>query len=223
MNIKALILLFAIAVTGLSSCKKTSDTTSLALTTNINVVNASADTLNFYQNGTRLNNTTNLYPFGSLTNVNVIAGTQNYQFKKAGSSNTLIDLPLTIDSKTAHTLFVAGEAVDKVFLLRDTIVNDTVKNTAVIRFINASPIPGNLDIYIGSNLVYKNRAFKSATAYMQVNSGKNVLSIYQSGSTSQLIPSGTLTLVAGGIYTLYTKGVLNGTGNNAFGARILTL
>lgn len=222
MNIKALILFFAIAVTGLSSCKKISDALPLVSTANINIINAGADTLNFYQNGTRLNNTTNLYPFGLLTNVNVVAGTQNYQFKKAGSANTLIDLPLTVNVNTSQTLFVAGETADKVFLLQDSVSTDTATNIAKIRFVNASPITGNIDVNIGSSFAYKNRAFKSATAYMPVSGGQNILSIYQTGTTT-LLAQGTLTLTAGSFYTLYSKGVLNGKGNNAFGVRILTL
>jgi hypothetical protein len=226
MNIKALILVFAALVIGLSSCQKNGgDLIAVAQTTGLNVINASADTLNFYQNGTRLNNTSNLYPGGSLGYQAVTYGAQNYQFKKAGNANALVTIPLALDVSRLYTLFVAGETADKLFLLRDTLITDTGKvgtTSSRIRFVNASSA-GNLDVYIGSSFHYSNRAFKSNTGFIRVTSGPNVLTIYQSGSTTPLLPPGTLTLAAGTSYTLFTKGTLNGTGNNAFAARILTV
>jgi hypothetical protein len=222
MNIKVSILLFAILITILTACKGDGDLPPVVITTNLNVINAGTDTVNFYQDGTRINNTSNLYPFGTLGYLLVAAGQQNYQFKKAGSSNTLVNIPLTLTASGLYTLFLAGETADQAFLLKDSL-NSLISNTDVrIRFVNASPISGTLDVSIGNTFNYKNLAFKSATPYVEVSSGANTLAIYQSGSTTPLTPSGTLTLAAGFTYTLFTKGVLNGTGNSAFGARIVT-
>lgn len=221
MNIRALILYFAVLVIGLSACKKENgDLVPVVNTTNLNVINASADTLNFYQNGTRLNNTSNLYPFGSLGYMSVAVGSQNYQFKRAGSSDALVGKVLALDTAVNYTLFVAGETPDKVFLLNDVFpVDSTI--TVSIRFVNASPMAANVDVYIGDKFNYKNQAFKSATPFVGIASGKNALSIYEAGTTN-LLAGGTLTLVAGNSYTLFIKGVPKGTGNNVFGARIIT-
>ena len=215
MKVKILLLLFAALVTAVISCKKSGDVAPIVKIAFINIINATQDTLNIYQSGTRLNNTSNLYPSGSLAGLSVVAGTQNYQFKKAGNPNTLMEVPVTTDTLVTHTLFVAGETPDKVFLTQDVLKNDTA-NVVKIRFINASPMASNVDVYIGSNIVYKNLAFKAETAYRNVSSGANVLSIYQAGTTN-LLTGGTLTLTSGN-YTLYTKGGITG---NAFGARIL--
>ena len=220
MNIKAILFFFAVVVIGLSACTKTDG--DLAVTnksTFLSVINASADTLNFYQNGTRLNNSSNLYPFGLLSNLSVTVGLQNFQFKKAGSPNALVDAPNTIKADSTYTLIFAGETTDQVFLLTDHFL--IPDSTAIIRFVNASPTVGGLDVTIGSAFNYKSRAFKSATPFVKVPAGKNRLTIYKSGSTTPLITPGDLTLVGGTSYTLYTKGSLNGTGNNVFGARIL--
>jgi hypothetical protein len=218
MKISAILLFFAIAVIGLSACTKvTDDTLAGNRSTLLTVVNASTDTLNFYQNGTRLNNTSNLYPFGQLSGLSVIVGDQNFQFKKAGSANTLVNVPFTIQDTTRYTMFFAGESLDKVFVIRDTLKIDTF---ARVQFVNASPV--NVDVAIGSGFNYKNLSFKSATPFIPLVGGKFALSIYQAGTTT-LLASGTLTLAKSNLYTLYTKGVLNGTGNNLFGARILTV
>jgi hypothetical protein len=214
MKVKISILVFAALVTAVISCKKSGDIAPIVKTAFINIVNASADTLNFYQSGTRLNNTSNLYPSGSLAGLVVTVGTQNYQFKKAGSANSLMEVPITIDTLATHTLFVAGETADKVFLTKD-LVPDTGKSVR-IRFINASPATTNVDVYVGTNFAYKNVAFKSETPYITVSAGANALSIYQAGTTT-LLAGGTLTLTSGP-YTLYTKGGITG---NTFGARII--
>ncbi len=225
MNSRVLILVFAGLIMGLLSCKKgNGDVLATVQTTNLNVVNASADTLNFYDDGTRVNNGSNLYPDGSLGYQAVTAGAQSYQFKKAGSPNTLVDISLTLDVSTLavqklYSIFIAGETADKVIFTRDTLVSDT---GARVRFVNASPITGTLDVTIGNTFNYKKLAFKSATGFIHVNSGKNTLTIYQSGSTTPLA-QGTLTLNGSTSYTLFTRGQLNGTGNSAFAARILTV
>src|SRR5476649_2415028 len=124
MNSRALILVFAGLVIGLLSCKKgNGDVLAAIQTTNLNVVNASADTLNFYGDGTRVNNGSNLYPDGSLGYLTVTSGAQSYQFKKAGNPNALVDVPLILDASTLnlqklYSLFIAGETADKVFLTR---------------------------------------------------------------------------------------------------------
>ena len=115
MNIKIQFLLLFILLTGLSACQKASDLVTVPLTSSVNVINAGADTLNFYQNGTRINNLSSFYPGGSLGYLAVTAGTQNYQFKKAGHPDALIDLPLTLAAKKQYSLFVAGQSADKVF------------------------------------------------------------------------------------------------------------
>jgi hypothetical protein len=220
MKISTVFLFFAFAVIGLSACSKVTDDTFVANRSSLlTVINASTDTLNFYQNGTRLNNTSNLYPFGQLSNLSVIVGDQNFQFKKAGNANTLVNVPFTIKDTTRYTMFFSGESVDKIFLIRDTLTVDTF---ARVRFVNASPGNVNVDVAIGSGFNYKNRSFKSATPFIPLVGGKFAMSIYQAGTTT-LLASGTLTLAKSNSYTLYIKGVLNGTGDNLLGARILTV
>ncbi|MCC8424025.1 DUF4397 domain-containing protein [Mucilaginibacter sp. UR6-11] len=218
MNSRLLLLCLIIAVSGFLSCKKNSDDLPVSYnSTFIGVTNASADTLNVYQNGTRLNIGSTLLPSGQYTNLLVKAGTNNFQFKKAGSPNTLIDTKITLLDTVAYTLFVAGQSADKVFLLRDTVANDS---TAKVRFVNASPDAGSLDFSIANGPVYKSRAFKSATPFISVSPGKVVYSIYRQGIAVPLA-MGTLTLTKHTSYTLFTKGLVNGTGTALLGARIL--
>jgi hypothetical protein len=218
MNIKLLIL-SAFITLGLFSCKNNGDLAPIVLTANLNVVNASADTINFYQNGARLNNASILVPGYEYGYLSVPSGSTIYQFKKAGNVNYLIpNYPLKLDSNAFYSLFVAGETTDKLFLIKDTTSLAPSTTAATIRFVNASPSL-SLDVKMGA-LSFSNQAFKSATSYNYITTGAITVKIYQSGTTT-LLASGPVTLIAGTIYTLFTRGVPSGTGQNQFAVSLI--
>ncbi|HWZ35993.1 MAG TPA: DUF4397 domain-containing protein [Mucilaginibacter sp.] len=216
MSSKAILLIVLVAITGFFACKKDGEKLTGNTYNAITLINAGGDTLNVYENGTRINSGSTLLPSGQYRNLEIAAGTQRYQFKKAGNSNTLFETELSMNESARYTMFVAGESADKVFVLQDTIKNDT---TAHVRFVNASPDAGNIDFTIGSYPIFKNRAFKSATSFLSVPYGQVFYSmVRQDGS---ILASGTLTLSKGIYYNLFSKGLVAGTGTNRLGARIL--
>src|ERR1700730_19135848 len=105
MNIKCSFLLLIIVMIGLSSCKNNDNVFKTVTYTDLTVVNASADTLNFYLNGTRQNNSSSLYPTGNAAHLSLPSGLQNYQFKKAGSSAVLFSVPLNLAATTYYSLY----------------------------------------------------------------------------------------------------------------------
>ena len=182
----------------------------------MNVVNATADTLNTFQNGTRFNYSSSFYPGGSLGYLQVLAGPHQYQIKKAGSPNVLVDLPLQLDSAKKYSFFIAGNTPDRVFLTNDVFLS---KDDVEIRFVNTSP-GMNLDIKIGANFNYGNRTFKSVTDFVKMTAGKNHYEIYETRNPVPL-KTGDLTLVASRVYTLFTKGTATGTGESAFDVKLI--
>ena len=218
MNIKLLLLLTVLAF-GLASCKKTDDASATVQTTGLNVVNASSDTLNYYLNGTRINNASSIYPLGSSGYLQVAIGEQNYAFKRPRSSEVLMSLPLALDSGKTYSLYVAGRSPDLTFSTIDTLAVDTGRR-AMIRFVNASPDAGTLDVMVGDTVNFKVRAFKTATVFLPVNAGEKHIRVYQSGSATAKIDE-TRTLIGGRVYTLFTKGKLNGAGSAALGTGLI--
>jgi len=178
----------------------------------MNVINATADTLNIFQNGTRFNYTSSFYPGGSLGYLEVLAGTHQYQLKKAGTPNVLLGLPMELDTGRAYSFFIAGNSPDRVFLTNDIFL---ASNDVEIRFVNASP-GLSFNIKIATNFNYTNRTFKSVTDFVKMTEGKNHYELYQAGNPVP-VAAGDLTLTAGHVYTLLTKGIANGTGNSAPG------
>ena len=201
-----------------TACKKMAADLPPALpaTSAINVVNATADTINTFQNGTRFNITSSFYPGGSLGYVEVVAGEQQYQIKKAGTPIVLLSLPLTLDTNKAYSFFIAGNSAERAFLINDVFL---ANNDVEIRFVNASP-DRSFDIKIADNFNFSNKAFKSATQFVKMTAGKVRYEIYKTGETTAVL-SGDITLATNRVYTLFTKGTATGTGDAAFGVKLI--
>lgn len=222
MNIRVLVLIIFIAI-GAASCKH-SDVAPVKSNTsvgNLNMVNATNNVLNLYQNGTRVNNASVVNPGSVSGYLAVPYGTQKYQLKIAGATNPnyLFDaVELTLDTLKTYSLFVAGETADRLFLKEDVILSPIPNTQAAIRFVNTLSGTTNLDVRI-ETLNYTNVAFTSATDFTGIAPGPTTIKVYQVGSSTPDI-SETFTLVAGTIYTVSTTGTLTGTGTDKLTAKL---
>jgi len=219
MNNRYLILLFVVA--GFTSCKDNDNVFKTVLYANVNVINASANTLNFYLNGTRQNISSSLAPGSSSGYLSVPSGSENYQFKKAvtaataATSTVLFNLPLSLTDSTNTSVYITGETTDMAFYTTDVLEVDTTANKFTARFVNASPDAGNLTCFVGDTVNFANRAFKSTSSFLPVTNGAQDVKIYFEGNTTAQIDT-SITFLANHIYTLYTKGLVKGTGNTKF-------
>ena len=219
MNSRFLIILF-IALAGLTSCKNNDEVFKPFIFTDVTLVNASPDTLNFYVNGTRQNNASSLFPGGYFAHFDESAGLQNYQFKKAGTSAVLFTLPLTFKDSIFNSIYVAGETADKAFTTVDTLLTDTLPNLATVRFVHASPDAGVLNVFIGDTVNFKLRSFKSSSVFLVVGSGQKKVMIFQAGSATPKIDT-VITILPNKPYTLFSKGLINGKGTAAFNVGVI--
>lgn len=213
MSIKCSILLFLAAAIGFAACKNDDEVFKPVVSTYINIVNASADTINIYLNGTRQNNSSSLIPRGQSFYLTVPAGQQSFQFKKAGSSAILFSIPLNMKDSVYHSLYVAGETADKAFSTVDSLFIDSA--FAQVRFVNASPDAGNLNVTVGDTVSFKARAFKTSSSFLPVGSGLKEVRVYLEGSLTPKIDT-LITMEPNRGYTLFTKGMLNGKGGAVF-------
>lgn len=202
-----------------ASCRKTDEApVDDSVTTNLNVVNATVDTLNYYLNGTRINNTSSIYPYGSSGYVGVVVGEQIFQFKKYRNASVLFDLPLALDTNKRYSVYVAGSTAGDTFTSIDTLKADTL-NRAMLRFVNATPTAGTVDVMVGDTVKFNVRAYKSVSVFLPVGPGLKRIRVYQSGSTTAI--ADTTRLITGRrVYTLFTKGDLKGTGGCKFGTAL---
>ncbi|MEO6150844.1 MAG: DUF4397 domain-containing protein [Mucilaginibacter sp.] len=225
-----LFILFILAV--FVSCRKDDLPPAVLPVSGLLVANASGEVFNIFQNGNRLNNEASLYPNGLTGYMTVVSGLQNYQFKRMGSPDVLINTPLTLDTLRSYSMYVTGLTLDETFLLNDDFTPDTA-DVANVRFVNASPENINLDLAV-RNIVPKedttsvsvttsitNIAFKSGSAFKGATAGDVELKILRAGSSS-VIFTDTVTLQSGQGYTIFAKGRLSQGGDTAFGAGLIS-
>ncbi len=219
MSIRLLILLIIVFITGgLSACKKNNDAPTVTATVGLNVINASADTFNFYLNGTRQNGTSNLFPGSSTGYYPIPVGSQTFQIKKPFNTvtnvlQTLFNITLTSDNNPYHSLFITGPVLADTFTTVDALNSTSKTDTCFIRFVNASPGTTALDMAYGSTTQFTNRPSKSVTAFTFANTvtgasinGYIALKVFNTGSTTALAID-SVALVQGKSYTFYTMGV----------------
>lgn len=206
---------------GLASCKKAYDTVdTVNQNAVLNVINTSTDTLNFYLNGTRQNINTDIYPAGYtgyLSNFKV--GLQNYQFKKSGHPEVLFSKQLTLDDSVSHkrvynTLFVAGETQDKAFLITDTAFTKAIDSIRV-RFAHTASNAPALDVAITDTVRFANEVYKTVTPYKKFayGTGSKIIKVYLAGQQT-VKAADTVVVAVNKAYTIFVKGVPDGTGKN---------
>ncbi len=206
-------LFFIIAITVLASCKSNDNVFTKKVSTYLNVVNASADNINFYVNGTRQNNSSALTPGGqTFYMITIPAGAQNFQIKKDGSPDYLINIPLNLKDSVYHSLYIAGESLDKTLLTIDTLITDT--NKVQLRFVHTTPGAGIFDVKIGDTLKF-HTPFKTSSSFLSVGSGLKEIKVFETGSSTPKIDT-IVSMSPNKGYTIFTKGTLTGTGSSKF-------
>jgi len=220
--------LFVIAlIAGLAACKKAyDDAPTVVSQVTLNFVNASADTVNIYLNGSRLNTTAAILPAYSTGYYYVPAGKQTYGVKKPFNVNSstvqnLFNITLPADVNYYRTLFITDEKADDAFQSVDVFKTDTSAakdSTCFIRLVNSSPGSGALDMTYGTTTVSTGIPFKgySDFALVSIYKGASVtglvpLKIFNAGSSTPLYTD-SLSLSPGYNYTFYTLGTPGATG-----------
>jgi hypothetical protein len=210
------IFVLIVGVFGLASCKNNDEVFKTVIYSSVNVVNASADTLNFYLNGTRQNNASSLYPGGQSDYLAIPSGSENFQFKKPKTATALFSLPLTLKDSTNYSIFLtdgtAAGAFSNVDFLDTTGFSDQLHFR--LRFVNASPDAGTLTVTVDSNSV-SNAAVKSISSFLLYGEGPKEVKVFQGGSATAKIDT-TITFEPNTFYTIFSKGLLNGNGTTAF-------
>jgi hypothetical protein len=217
MNTRFIIILFIAAAIGLSSCKNNDNVFTTKASALYKIINGSSDTLNYYLNGTRQNNGSSLVPGGAAFYLAVPVGSENFQFKKNGTSDVLFSVPEKLDTLN-YSLYITGLSADQTFKTTDILIPDTTVATDTLtqaRFVNASSDIGNLDVYIGDTLKYTNRAFKSTSDFLTFGKGLKRVKVYLAGTTT-LQKDTSFVMTDHTIYTIYSYGLKAGKGASKF-------
>lgn len=127
-----------------------------------------------------------------------------------------------------YTLFITGLVADssvKAVLLTDTALALPPLGYGKVRFLNASPLSGSVDVYANGTTTagFKSLQYNKVSPYVQMPAGNYTFQIYPAGTNVSTATAGAigaysnLTVQDGRLYTIYSYGISGHTDSLAFG------
>ncbi|MCO6473067.1 MAG: DUF4397 domain-containing protein [Melioribacteraceae bacterium] len=154
--------------------------------------------------------------------LNINAGTQNIKVNVSGTSTTAIEGDILFDAYKDYSVF----AVNNVSSIEPLILEDNLampaSGKAHLRFIHLSPDAPAVDITLTNGMVlFGNVSFKSYSEFTPFDAGTYDLQVRLAGTETVVLELPGVMLENQDIYTVFAKGFVNGTGDQALGAQII--
>jgi hypothetical protein len=153
-----------------------------------------------------VNNAALTYPnnTGYLT---VSPGTRNVKVNAAGTSTTVINGNLDLESGRSYSVFAINTLSNIEPLILEDDLTSPASGRAHVRFLHLSPDAPAVDIAVQNGpTLFSNRAFKSATAFTPVDAGTYTLEVRLAGTSTTVLTVPNVMLESGAIYTVFAQG-----------------
>lgn len=152
----------------------------------------------------------------------VDAGTRNVKVNVSGTSTTVIEADLPIEESKYYSVF----AIDAVANISALVIEDDLtapaSGNAHVRFIHLSPDAPAVDVVTASgSALFPDYMFKEYSAFTPVAAGSYDLKVNLAGTTTTVLDLPGIMLESGKIYTVFAKGFVTGSGDQALGAQII--
>ncbi|GEM_PF-1174528 len=213
--------LFLFAVL-LSSCLKNDDDDYVPKYTDLLIVNAdpgSQQGVYFWYNGTTVE-TPIPYSQNSSYYNGLVEGASIAFFNAANTTTAITGGRVPMGDKS-YSVYVAGKG-DSSFVVEDVMITPATGNAA-IRFVNASKSAGAVDVVFSTstekltNVKFHGAEGQANPVFKGYTAGATEVNVYETGTTTNPLATYTFTPVQGSSYSLYLRGVKNGTGTKALG------
>lgn len=203
-----------------SSCEKDNEKTYADLM----VVHASPDApgVDLLIDDVKKNSSPLAYP-NNTGYLSIESGTRNIKVNVSGTTTNVINGDLAVEQDKKYSLF----AIDVVAKLSVVVLGDDLTPPAAgkahVRFLHLSPDAPAVDIAIASSgaVVFGNVGFKGYTGFTSLNEGTYNLDVRLTGTSTVVLVLPAITLQTGKIYTVFAKGLVQGTGAQALGTEII--
>jgi len=188
-------------------------------------VNSSPDLLHadIYSDSSKLN-TAGEFIFTYNTPYNDVGlGTHYIGFRKY-RTNTVINALFSDFRRDKHyTIFCADSASRMTPVLVEDSLFYPPSDMCYVRFAHMAPTLPALDVRNDTMLmIYPNVAFKGVSSFKPMKKGTYTFRYYAAGDTmTNIYRSGPITFSGGRMYTIYTHGVVGGTGTNSLRPSII--
>ncbi len=152
----------------------------------------------------------------------VNSGTRNIKVNVTGSSTTVIEANLSLMTNKNYSIFAVNSVSNIEAIVFDDDLRAPASGKAHVRFIHLSPDAPAVDITLSDGtIVFGNYVFKQGSAFTPLDAGTYDLQARVSGTSTVALDLPGIQLEAGQIYTVFARGFLSGSGNQALSAEII--
>ena len=144
-------------------------------------------------------------------------------------SITNANLKLLFKNKKNYSVFIAGKISKDslVYIVLEDNLTSPSDTTVKVRFVNTCPNSPSLEAVFSTNVSdsvasFSSTTFRASTVYQLFKAGNYVIKIRQAGSKQNLALGANFKIIAGRVYTIWVKGLLNGTGEYQLNPALLT-
>ena len=199
------------------------------------VVHASPDApgVDLYVDNKKANATALTYP-NNTGYINVNEGTRNIKVTLAGSTTPLYEVAVPFTAQTKASIFAYNRVTSPgLFMVTDQL-NAPASGQVHIRFFHLAPDAPAVSVGTVSNNTFtaipafSNRSFENqstATAnqgFTSMAAGNYTFEVRNASNNAVVFTTPSITLQAGKIYTIYTRGIPGASGNQALNVSVIT-
>ncbi|PTQ95607.1 uncharacterized protein DUF4397 [Mucilaginibacter yixingensis] len=217
--------LFGVAAAVLvSSCKKDNGYEfDGAVTAKVQLVNANPDAgpaQLFIQNVLRTPNTVS---YGNVSGYNdSYTGQQDFSIQSP-SGTVLASGSAQVDAANYYSFILAGSSSNtSVITVKDDQTAPSSGN-ARVRFVQASADAPVSNVTANGTGLFTALNYKGVSAYAEVTAGTYIFRLVNASTSTVLATGSSITLAAGKIYTIYSKGSVSGSGSSALSISAITV
>ncbi len=152
----------------------------------------------------------------------VNAGSHNVKLNAANTTNVIVqrDLSFPADSKSSILVVGTNTSVETLEIVDD--LSAPAPGQAKVRFLHASPNAPAIDFTTNVGTpVFTDYTFKEYSPFTSMDAGTYDFDVRPAGTSTVVYSMPDVVLVEGKIYTIYTKGLVNGIGEEAFGTELI--
>ena len=152
----------------------------------------------------------------------VDAGNRNIKVNVSGTSTTVIEADLALATDGNYSVFAIDEVSQITALVIEDDLTPPAAGNAHVRFLHLSPDAPAVDVTLtDGTIVFGNNSFKDYTAFNPLAAGTYDLQVRVAGTTTVVLDLPGIALESGKIYSVFAKGFVSGTDNQALGAEII--
>lgn len=152
----------------------------------------------------------------------ITGGTRNVKVNVTGTSTTVIEAYLDLERNMNYTVFASNSVANiQPLVLMDNLAAPAAGN-AHVRFVHLSPDAPAVDITTTTGaVVFGDQSFLGSTDFTPLGADTYDLQVRLAGTETVVLELPGIALADGKIYTVFAKGLVAGTGDQALSAQII--